>query len=217
MSCMGKLFLSILDNRLLHHAINNNILHKTQLGFVPGNRTSDAHIIINNIIQKYCHKGNSKIFSCFVDFSKAFDTVPRDILLKKLLSYNIKGKFFKIIRNIYTNDKACVKIQNQVTDSFGINQGVRQGCVLSPLLFNIFLSDLAKNIDTLENKVKLNKTEIAVRWSAGSFCRSWSRYSLIIELDSARNLFHRCRINGSWKRRRRSLILFSRKTVQNRG
>ena len=111
-----------------------------------GNRTSDAHIIIHNLIDKYCHKNNRKIYSCFIDLSKAFDTVPRDILLKKLYSIGIKGKVFNIIRGIYTNDKAYLKVDGKITEAFPINQGVRQGCVLSPLLFNIFLAELAKNL-----------------------------------------------------------------------
>ena len=146
MSCLGKLFLSILNARLMAYAIENNILSINQLGFVPGNRTSDAHIIINNLINKMCHKNGKKIFSCFVDFRKAFDLVPRDILLQKLLKYGINGKFFNIIRNIYTKDEACVKLKGKLSPSFDINIGVRQGCILSPLLFNIFLCDLAKSL-----------------------------------------------------------------------
>ena len=166
MSCFGKLFLSILNNRLMKFTIDKNILSSSQLGFLPGNRTSDAHIIINNLVRKYCHKKNSKIYSCFIDFAKAFDTVPRDILLKKLLSYGIKGRFFNIIKTIYTKDKACVKIENKCTETFDINQGVRQGCVMSPLLFNIFLSDLAKKLDTMDDKVKVNNSEIsALFWA----------------------------------------------------
>ena len=179
MSCLGKLFLSILNNRLTQYVIKNKILHKTQLGFVSGNRTSDAHIIINNLVQKYCHKRNVKIFSCFVDFSKAFDTVPRDILLTKIIISQHQGKVFNIIRYIYTNDKACIKIQNQLTESFQINKGVRQGCVLSPLLFNIFLSDFAKEIDALEDKVKLENSEIAALvWADDIICLSESESGL---------------------------------------
>ena len=80
MSCMAKLFLTIINDRLTTYAIDRNILSPAQLGFVTGNRTSDPHIILNNIVQKYCHKKKKKIFGCFIDFSKAFDSVPRDIL-----------------------------------------------------------------------------------------------------------------------------------------
>ena len=63
-----------------------------QLGFVAGNRCSDAHIIINPLINKTCHKRGSKIFSYFVDF-KAFDSVPRDILLR--------GDLMALILHVY--------------------------------------------------------------------------------------------------------------------
>ena len=161
MSCLGKLFLTILNNRLLIFSKDKGILSEKQLGFVAGNRTSDAHIIINNLVKKYCHKNGLKIFGCFVDFAKAFDTIPRDILFTKLQKYGIRGRFFNIIRNIYKTDKSCVKLGNQYTDSFEINQGVRQGCVLSPLLFNIFISDLVQKLDMTEGNVKVNNTEIS--------------------------------------------------------
>ena len=80
---LGKFFLSILNNRLLTFTIENNLLSKNQLRFLPGNRTSDAHIIVHNLIRKYCHQKKSKTCSCFIDFSKAFDTIPRDLLFKK--------------------------------------------------------------------------------------------------------------------------------------
>jgi hypothetical protein len=160
LSCLGKLFLSILNNRLLQFSIDHKILSESQLGFRKGNRTSDAHIIIHNLVNKYCHKNNTKLYSCFIDLSKAFDTVPRDILLKKLLSLGIKGNFFNIIRSIYSNNMACVKMNNKVTKPFAINQGVRQGCVLSPLLFNIFMSDLAKKLNSVQEKLVVDNVEL---------------------------------------------------------
>ena len=160
MSCLGKLFLSILNARLLKYAIDNKILSKKQLGFLAGNRTSDAHIIIHNMIQKYCHKKGKHIFSSFIDFSKAFDTIPRDILFGKLKGHGITGCFFNILKDIYSNDQACIKMQSRLTKPFKINTGVRQGCVLSPLLFNIFLADLAKKLDEMENQVKIGDMDI---------------------------------------------------------
>ena len=105
---------------------DNKILSSGQLGFVKGNRTSDPHIILNNLIQKYCHKSGKKLYGCFVDFSKAFDTVPRDILMSKLQSVGVNGKILEIIKTIYAKDRACVKIGNKCSSSFKTNIGVRQ-------------------------------------------------------------------------------------------
>ena len=146
LSCLAKLFYTLLNNRLLKYCRDYNILSPSQLGFLPGNRTTDAHLIIYNIIRKYCHIKGKKLYGCFVDFSKAFDTIPPDTLFNKLIAYGITGKFLKAITNLYSNDKACIKIGDKISDDFDINQGVRQGCVLSPLLFNIFISDLPKHL-----------------------------------------------------------------------
>ena len=94
LSCFSKIFTVILDNRLLKLVEDNKILSKAQLGFLPGNRTSDALLTLHNLIDYYCKKNKKFLFGCFVDFSKAFDSIPRNILFKKLLSYNINGKFY---------------------------------------------------------------------------------------------------------------------------
>ena len=122
--------------------MGKKIIKTEQLGFLQGNRTSDAYIIINTLIQFYCHKNSKRIFSCFMDFQKAFDTIPRDLLFSKLLDHGVTGKFLNILKTLYLNDKCCVKVGNKTTDVFEVNQGVKQGCILSPLLFNIFLSDI---------------------------------------------------------------------------
>ena len=151
LSCLSKLFSGVLYNRLLKFSIENKIVADPQLGFFPGNKTSDAHMIIHNLVQKQCHKNGKWLYSCFIDFSKAFDKIPRDKLLQKLLDRGIDGKFFNIIKSIYTNDKICIKHEGKITDAFDVNLGVKQGCILSPLLFNIFLSDLPA---LLENALK---------------------------------------------------------------
>ena len=89
------------------------------------------------------------MFSCFIDFRKAFDNIPRDVLFKKLLKIRISGKFFNSLKTLYQNDNCPVKLSNGLPNAFVTNQGVRQGCILSPLLFNIFLADLP---DYLSNR-----------------------------------------------------------------
>ena len=155
-SCISKLFLNILNKRLLKYCLQNKILSPNQLGFLPGNRTSDAHIILYNLIDKYCHKRKSNLYGCFVDFSKAFDNIPRKTLFKKLIDYGITGNFLNIILNLYKNDKTCIKINEKMSQTIKTQKGVRQGCVLSALLFNIFMSDLPKKLN-LENSVSIGE------------------------------------------------------------
>ena len=145
--CLAKFFLTVLNRRLTTFAIQNQIFSKAQFEFNQGYRTSDALLILYNI-NYYCKKKKEKVFGCFVDFQKAFDSVPRSNLFQKLLDHNINGKFYDILTKLYTEDKACVKIGNNITDTFIINQGVKQGCILSPTLFNVFLSDLQNNLET---------------------------------------------------------------------
>jgi hypothetical protein len=160
LSCIEKFFSAILNQRLLKFVTENALLSNTQLGFLPSNRTSDALLILNNIIDFYCNKNKSKIFGCFVDFQTAFDKVPRSTLFQKLLNYNINGKFYDCLTNMYTNDNVRVKIGDKVTNHFIRTQGVKQGCILSPLLFNIFLADLQPKLEVEENDpVYINQEE----------------------------------------------------------
>ena len=150
LSCVSKLFPAILNRRLLDYVRDKNILSENQLGFVSGNRTSDAHIILYNIIQKYCQVENRRIYSCFVGFSKAFDNISRNRLFEKLHKYGITGNFYNVIKNMYFNDQTQIKVGEYLTETIYPNQGVKQGCILSPLLFNIYLADLAQRLEVAQ-------------------------------------------------------------------
>ena len=104
-SCLYKLLTAVINKRLEKFCKDNNILPENALGFVSGNRTSDAHIILHYLTQEYCHRNNRKLFSCFVDFSEAFDCIPRDILFQRLFDKGITGKVFNLIKNIYMHEK----------------------------------------------------------------------------------------------------------------
>ena len=167
-SCLYKLLTAILNKRLEKYCKENGVLPENALGFVSGNRTSDAHLILHYLTQDYCHKKNRKLYSCFVDFSKAFDCIPRDLLFKKLIEKGITGKVFNLIKNIYMHEKCQIKIGGMLSDPFDANQGVRQGCILSPILFNIFISDLPKILDEAENdpaKIGILKTLSCILWA----------------------------------------------------
>ena len=104
LSCLGKFFSAIVNQRLVKYAIKHNIFTKEQLGFIPGNRTSDALIILHNIVKYYCEKNRKPIYACLVDFKKAFDSIPRQKISEKLIKHNITGKFYDCIKNMYSCD-----------------------------------------------------------------------------------------------------------------
>ena len=92
-----------------------------------------------------------------MDFSKAFDTVPRSILMNKLKAKGIDGRILDIIKTLYAEDTASVKIGKKYSPKFKTSIGVRQGCVLSPLLFNLFLADLQPILDKCQDNVKIDE------------------------------------------------------------
>ena len=163
-SCLGKLFTSVLNIRLKNHVLHKNILHQAQIGFLPNQRTSDHIFTLKTLVDKYVsHTTNGKLYTCFIDFKKAFDSVWQDGLLCKLLNYNIGGKFYNLIKNLYSKTKCSIKCADKRTELFDYQKGVRQGCILSPMLFSLYLNEIPFLLDqedtdsiTLPNGSKLN-------------------------------------------------------------
>lgn len=114
---------------------------KSQAGFRAGYSTQDNIFILYSLITLYLSK-KKKLFCCFIDFKKAFDTIWRAGLWQKLINSNIHGKMFKIIFSFYDNIKSCVKSGHTFSDFFTCDIGVRQGENLFPFLFAIYLNDL---------------------------------------------------------------------------
>lgn len=141
MSCVGKLFCSVLNNRLVKFLEKRGSNSKMQLGFSKKCRTSDHILTLKTLVDKYT-QGKNKLYACFIDYQKAFDSVWRNGLLYKLLKNDIGGPFGKIINNLYRNTTVQVKLKDGLTESFKDNVGVRQGCVLSPTLFKVYVNDL---------------------------------------------------------------------------
>lgn len=141
LSTIGKLFTRILNNRLNTWAEEYNIYVEAQAGFCKGMGTTDNIFILNNVIT-HCLNKNERLYCAFVDFTKAFDFVVRDILWFKLIKLGIRGKMFNIVKSIYNNVKSRVKHDNTLSDLFTCNIGVRQGECLSPFLFAMYVNNL---------------------------------------------------------------------------
>jgi hypothetical protein len=143
LSCFGKLFTCILNNRLSCYVENYNVLCEEQAGFRKGYGTVDHIFNLKCLIDLYLAR-SKKLYCAFIDYKKAFDSVNRTLLWQKLLRCNIDGKMLTVLQNLYKNAKSCVRNSTQCSEFFMCNIGVRQGENLSPLLFSLFLNDLTE-------------------------------------------------------------------------
>ena len=148
-SCLGKLFTSVINSRLNIFANELSIISENQAGFRKGYSTIDNIFVLHALIELYFSFGK-KLYCTFVDFKKAFDTVWRTGLWKKLQNCEIKGKCFQVIYNMYHGIKSCVKYSGEQSEFFPCLTGVRQGENLSPFLFSVFLNDLEDYFSQLD-------------------------------------------------------------------
>ena len=100
LSCLSKLFTSILNNRLTQFLDLFDGTNENQAGFRKGYSTIDQYFCLNTLIE-FFKAQKKKIYSAFIDFSQAFDSVWRSGLWRKLLDNHINGKFFRVIHNMY--------------------------------------------------------------------------------------------------------------------
>ena len=158
-SAMAKLYALMIKQRLDKKVVENKLIGDHQIGFKKGTRPADHLLLLKSITGHYMQNGK-KVFACFVDYKKAYDNVWREGLYYKLLMSGINADMVNIIRSMYDNSQQALKINRSVTDPFQSYRGVRQGCVLSPLLFNIFIDDLPHIFDKSSRPVSLNGHKI---------------------------------------------------------
>ena len=142
LSCLGKLFTSVINARLNKYADEVNLINENQTGFRKGYSTTDHVFLLKNFINIFVKNGKQKLYCAFVDYKKAFDTVWRSALWHKMLKSGITGKLLNVIVNMYNNIKSCVNLDGKLSDYFVSYNGVRQGENLSPFLFSLFVNDL---------------------------------------------------------------------------
>ena len=151
----GKLSLGILLERLTTMLNNFKILEDNQIAYRKGYQTSDHLFTFISIIQNAFNQNNSNLYFCFVDFKKAFHSVDHSLLMEKSLAKGISGTFYKILSTLYAKVKSCARAKDGLSNFFSCSRGVRQGCVLSPMLFALFLNDLNAAISSKAKGISL--------------------------------------------------------------
>ena len=138
---LAKMYATLLNFRLTCWAEANNLRAAGQAGFREDHRCTDNLLILRTVIEQQ-RAVRAPLYTCFVDFRKAYDSVPRDLLWTKLERLGVHGWFLDGIKALYADVPMVVKTAHGQTASFQSVMGVKQGCPLSPTLFGLYLDDL---------------------------------------------------------------------------
>ena len=198
---MSKLFMSIINERFNIMITDQKLIGDYQIGFKKGTRPADHIFVLKSAIDKYLGDGK-KIYACFVDYEKAYDNVWREGLYYKLIKSGVALDIVKMIRDMYNKNKQCLKMNGYLSDQFSSVKGVKQGCVLSPILFNIFINDLPKCFNSDCKPIIINDEQISCLMYADD----------IILLSESKEGLNKCLNNLSIYNRKWCLNINKRKT-----
>ncbi|XP_053555164.1 ankyrin repeat domain-containing protein SOWAHD isoform X1 [Bombina bombina] len=160
-----KLLMSIIAQRFKH--VIGSLIHKDQVGFMPGRNSSRNLRKLQLILNIYHKQVKTELYTTdldaaivSIDAEKAFDSITWDHLFTALKKYGVEGPFFQFIQVIYQLSSAAVIINDTITDYFPLYKGSRQGCPLSPYLFNLALEPLAIQLRKELEGIKIGKRRI---------------------------------------------------------
>ena len=151
--------LKILQTRLLQYV--NHELPDVQAGFRKGRGTRDQIANIRWIIEK-ARDFQKNIYFCFIDYAKAFDCMDHNKLWKILKEMGIPDYLTCLLRNLYAGQEATVRTGHGTPDWFQIGKRIRQGCILSPCLFNLYADYIKRNagLEEAQSGIKITGRNI---------------------------------------------------------
>ena len=119
-------------------------INEAQAGFRSGTGTRNQILNLKMVIEKNREHENN-IFLCFIDCTKAFDMLSHNILWSVMTSMGYSAHIIDLLKKLYGKQKATVRTSHGLTDLFTVEQRVRQECILSPHLFNIYSEQIMRN------------------------------------------------------------------------
>ena len=185
-STIGKLFSTIMLNRIIEFKNKYKPDPINQLGFAKGAQTYDHILTLNTITSKY-KKLKVPVYAVFVDFRKAFDSVCREALFLKLAKLGITGKTFNVLKHMYKNSTGQMKLSGFISEKFDINKGTEQGHPLSPDLFKIYIRDLSPQLEHDNCPKLMNQLISHLLWADDLILLALDPKTLQKQLDTLNN------------------------------
>ena len=151
----AKIVLKILTKRIQAKADSIHFLGNDQFGFRRGMGTREAIGSLRVLSERSIQHGKD-VYICFVDYEKAFDRVDWIKLMGALRRLGVDWRERRLIGNLYMGQSVRIRVEGDMTEPGKIGRGVRQGCPLSPLLFNIYIEELIREaLGNLKEGVKV--------------------------------------------------------------
>ena len=137
----GKVPLKVVARRLSDYFETLEPLLEEKCGFRPDRSTTESIVFVVRRLQEIRRKAGVSLFMCFIDLQKAYDIVDRIFLSQGPTRIGVPTQMIAVFRQFHDGMRACVRPDDSVcSDWFELEQGLRQGYILSPLLFNIFFA-----------------------------------------------------------------------------
>lgn len=144
MNVVSKCYSKVTVN-CISPTLESECIEEEQGGFRVNRACDEQFFALHTLLRSRKRRGKDT-YLMFVDFKKAFDSVPRAKLMEKLLSVGVDGKVLRVIRSLYQDHSARMRVDGQTSRPFAIGVGVKQGCVMSTELFKVFVNDLIERL-----------------------------------------------------------------------
>ena len=211
LSIVGKVYGRILVERI--RKTSEKRVGEEQRGFRRGKGCVDQIFTLKQLNEKYT-EGGKELHLAFIDLEKAYDRVDRAALWRVMEMYGVGENLRNAVESMYEEGKACVRVCGEETGWFGVDRGLRQGCVMSPWLFNIYMDGVMREFKekTSHCGAKLGKDNEKWRLSHILFADD-----VVIVGDSAEELQEMVEIFNETCRRRKLRVNVKKSKVMRMG